>query len=69
MAYNLKEVSLLRKTKWHKNKGLFYAKGGKGIENSPISLRGKSGYGCDCSTGSHIIRRERSKGEINALMA
>lgn len=51
---------------WHGLRGRNYAKGGKGIENSPFSLRGKGGYGANCSVPRNISR-EKSKGEISAL--
>ena len=54
--------------KWKGHKGMGYAKGGKGIEHNPNSLRGVSGYGAGCPTGNAKLRRERSKGEINALI-
>jgi len=58
----------MNQVKWRKQNGLFYSKGGKGIEKQPaISKRRASGYGAGCSSGNNRIVRERSKGEINAL--
>ena len=53
---------------WKKQNGLFYAKGGKGIEpkGPVINKRKPSGYGANCPRGVKIYR-EKSKSEINEL--
>lgn len=50
---------------WKRKRGLFYAKGGAGIEKNPLSLRKPVGYMDSDNTGNRKgIRRERSVGEI-----
>ena len=74
MAYSTIDIRMLAagKVRWHKCNGVFYSKGGKGIENNPLVLRKTTdNYKLRKVKGKMPYKgiiREKGKSEINALL-